>query len=121
MRFNTPLNNFSSGEWGPKMIARSDAEQYAKACRLMQNSVTQVSGGSFRRPGTEYVYNADLQDLLDANNGLVRAIPFVSNTGRYILFIGSGKPTEAGEEWVLLSEQTGFTVTMDISTFAPIS
>lgn len=52
MVFNSVLNNFTSGEWSPKMLARTDTEQYARACKEITNGYVRPQGGIFRRPGT---------------------------------------------------------------------
>lgn len=54
MKFYGPINNFTSGEWSPKMRARTDTDQYAKACESMQNFITQIQGGAAYRGGTRF-------------------------------------------------------------------
>lgn len=53
MKFNHVLNNFTSGEWSPKMIARTDTEQYKKSALEILNGFVRPQGGVFRRPGFE--------------------------------------------------------------------
>ncbi len=55
MKFNQALNNFTSGEWSPKMKGRTDVQQYVNACEKMDNFLPQVQGGAFRRPPTKKV------------------------------------------------------------------
>ena len=52
MKFNFPINNFSSGEWSPRMLARTDTDQYARSCEEMTNMITQMTGGAAFRAGT---------------------------------------------------------------------
>jgi len=51
MKFNFPINNFSSGEWSPKMAARTEVEQYPRSCERMKNFIAQIQGGAAYRPG----------------------------------------------------------------------
>jgi hypothetical protein len=52
MKFNNLTNTFTSGEWSPKMRARTDAAEYLKACEKLINFLPKIQGGAFRRPGT---------------------------------------------------------------------
>lgn len=52
MKFNNLQNNFSAGEWSPKMRARSETQQYFQASELQENFLSKIYGGAFRRPGT---------------------------------------------------------------------
>ncbi len=68
MKFNYPINNFSSGEWSPKMKGRTDVDQYPKACEILKNAIPQMSGGASYRPGTKWkeIKNSTTQSYLDA-------------------------------------------------------
>jgi hypothetical protein len=59
VKFNNLLNNFSAGEWSPKMRGRSEVAQYFQSCELLENFLPKIYGGAFRRPGT---VRADLND-----------------------------------------------------------
>lgn len=54
MKFNFPINNFSSGEWSPRMMGRTDTEQYARACEEITNFIPQMTGGAAFRGGTTH-------------------------------------------------------------------
>lgn len=53
MKFNSVMNNFTSGEWSEKMYGRSDTDQYFKACRTVKNAFPKIQGGAFKRPGSK--------------------------------------------------------------------
>lgn len=57
-KFNFPINNFSSGEWSPRMLGRTDTEQYPKACEELLNMIPQMTGGAQFRGGTTWIENA---------------------------------------------------------------
>ena len=52
MKFNTIVNNFTSGVWSPKMIARAETEEYFKSCTELKNMLPMIYGGAFSRPGS---------------------------------------------------------------------
>ncbi len=52
MKFNLPINNFASGEWSPKMAARTDTQEYAKSCEEVTNMFIQMQGGAQYRGNT---------------------------------------------------------------------
>lgn len=54
MKFNFPINNFAAGEWSPKMLGRTDTDQYAKACTELENFIPQMTGGAAFRGGTKH-------------------------------------------------------------------
>jgi hypothetical protein len=49
---------FNAGELSPKLVGRSDVEQYANGCSVMQNFLPLVQGGAHRRSGTRFVAEA---------------------------------------------------------------
>ena len=55
MKFNFPINNFSSGEWSPKMAGRTDTDQYAKSCEEITNFIPQMTGGATYRGATRHL------------------------------------------------------------------
>lgn len=55
MKFNTLLNNFSSGEWSERMKSRSDTQQYFSACETLQNFIPQIQGGVDGREGSTFI------------------------------------------------------------------
>ena len=72
-------NNFTSGELSPLMGARYDLAKYHNGCRTLQNCIVLPHGGTFKRPGSEYMATTP-------GDGLVRLIRFVSsNTAAYVL------------------------------------
>lgn len=103
MKFNYLANNFTSGEWSPKMKARNDTEQYFKACEIIENYIVKIYGGAYRRAGTvRGVLNSGsltrLQGALavGADLGTVKSkmIPFVLSTGaKYVLVATDGLPS----------------------------
>jgi hypothetical protein len=78
MKFNFPINNFTSGEWSPKMSSRTDTEQYSRACENLTNMIVQMQGGAQYRGGTRYI---EIQDA-GINTAIqtaswVKLIPYV--------------------------------------------
>lgn len=109
MKFNAALNNFTSGEWSPKMVARADAEQYPRACKTLKNAMPQLYGGAFKRPGFhQAVLNdpgIDYQDILDNSTGH-RIIPWTVQGTQYLLFTNTEAPNSGTNTWFLIEEAT---------------
>ena len=61
--------NFTSGEISPRLIGRSDLNQYQNGAATIENFITQKHGGLIRRTGSRYVANTK-------NNGPARLIRF---------------------------------------------
>lgn len=78
MKFNFPINNFSSGEWSPRMMGRTDTEQYARACAEMTNMISQTTGGAQYRPGlaATTILDGDCRDHL--NNTALFGDPYTA-------------------------------------------
>lgn len=49
------LTAFTSGEFGPQLEGRVDLEDYAYACKYLQNFIPTIQGPAVRRAGTRYV------------------------------------------------------------------
>ncbi|MDP5239927.1 hypothetical protein Q9Q94_10305 [Uliginosibacterium sp. 31-16] len=79
-------NAFQWGEISPRLLARSDLQQYERATSTMLNAYPLFHGGCTRRPGTTFideVYNSDQTCKL---------IPFVYNESiAYVLVFNGGK------------------------------
>lgn len=114
MKFNNLLNNFSAGEWSPKMKARSEVQQYFQACETMLNFIPKTQGGAFRRPGTivadytgDATLNSNLQLALSHPDGfgsdstvLSKMIPRVLSDGtKQILIANNYHPNT----WVVVN------------------
>lgn len=95
MKFVNIANNFSSGEWSPKMHSRVDTEQYRNSCEEITNFIVQMQGGAKFRAGTVKIpTNAFDEDVIDsisdnievANN--IQLVPYspVNKTKQGILF-----------------------------------
>lgn len=80
MKFNLPLNNFTSGEWSPKMQGRTDTEQYQRSCAEITNMFVQMQGGASYRGGTQKATGTigDLPFIIDAptNTTDIKTIPY---------------------------------------------
>ena len=57
----TIQHRFTQGELDPKLLGRTDIDQYGGAAETMQNIVTQTQGGFKRRGGLEYLDKSLLQ------------------------------------------------------------
>lgn len=73
MKFYHITNNFTAGEWSPKMLARTDVQQYLSAAKSLLNSFVLIQGGAYRRPGSIHV---DLSDYPAAEATLNSALAF---------------------------------------------
>ncbi len=57
------INNFSAGEFGPLVAARTDLDRFNASQELMDNYIPKVQGGASKRGGTIFVAKAaDSQD-----------------------------------------------------------
>jgi hypothetical protein len=73
VKFNFPINNFSAGEWSPRMRGRTDVEQYPRASETITNFIPQMTGGAQYRGGTirfpvtkqQYIDDAVAGDVFD--------------------------------------------------------
>lgn len=97
MLFNTLINNFSSGEWSPKMRLRQETEQYPRACETIYNFIPQMTGGAAYRGGTtiqRFFSNVTEQDavLVDGINTDLKILAYLPSnlTYRNILTINPG-------------------------------
>jgi len=83
MAFTLLKNNFTGGEWSPRLEGRSDLQGYGSACRKMENMRPMVHGGAVMRGGLEFVAECYNQSKP------VRLIPFTFSTNtRYVLELG---------------------------------
>ena len=78
-------NNFSSGEFSPDAIYRSDIQKYSDAVQLCKNFYPSALGGVYSRQGTSYINAwAKYDDLRD-----FRLVDFIySSIDSYVLEIG---------------------------------
>lgn len=108
MKFNNLVNTFTSGEWSPKMLARTDTDQYTKACQKLQNFIPLIQGGAFRRGGTRHVSMDDTStNLLGANTKL---FPYNTSDGNTYMIMANDVTVA---NWRVLDTLTGtiYTVT----------
>jgi hypothetical protein len=84
MKFNFPVNNFSSGEWSPKMRARTDVEQYSRSCEELTNMIVQMQGGATYRGGTVHT---DITNLA-ARNRFFDSKPYgIQDSGKLVPYL----------------------------------
>lgn len=68
MKYNFPINNFSSGVWSPKMASRTDTQEYGRSLKELTNLIVQMQGGAQYRAGTQrwdQAINGTLKTKLD--------------------------------------------------------
>lgn len=76
-------NNFTAGEWTPKLDGRSDLQKYDSACRKLQNMRVMPYGGVRYRQGFRHVAATKFPDKPS------RLIPFEYSTSvRYMVEMG---------------------------------
>jgi len=118
MRFNLPINTFTSGEWSPKMSARTDVEQYPKSSRSLKNAICQVQGGAFRRAGTQYInLGEEYQEYINegTNHKMFPYTPSFETTS-YVLVTMKGLPSVA--KWFVVNSTTGGVSPITVSAYA---
>ena len=80
-------NSFTSGELDPKLLARTDVEQYESGLTTALNVVVLPQGGIKRRPGLKYITELD-----SAAASGVRLVAFEFNTSdAYLLAFTNNK------------------------------
>ena len=80
----TPLiNNFNGGEISPLIDARSDIAKYFSGCRILENMLPFVEGGTMRAPGTYFAQE------VKTSSKATRIIPFhFSTVQAYVIEFG---------------------------------
>ena len=101
-KFNTIQNSFRSGELGPRLIGRTNSENYKEACEEVLNFLPIKQGGLTRRMGSRFIYAALDRPAI---------IPFVfSKTEGYGIFMN-----HLGQQATVLA-QDGTNVQTRVST-----
>lgn len=92
MRFFDVINNFTRGEIGKKVSARTDTEAYNNSCEVMDNFIPQSEGGAKKRDGTVLVPD-DIEDY-----SAVHSFKFsrVEDYRIYMGITGASNPTLSG-------------------------
>ncbi|WP_375272045.1 hypothetical protein [Sphingomonas sp.] len=99
MAFRAALPNFSKGELGPELVARTDVASYQAGVRRGRNVFVRKYGGLSKRMGTRFV-----SEVLDASKP-VRLIPFqFSIEQAYALEMGQGYMRPAANGGMLLEQ-----------------
>ncbi len=104
------LNAFTNGEVSPKFRARTDTQEYQKACETIENATVLRQGGAQRRAGFQ---------LIDVHTGAfpyaTRIIPFIiSENEAYLILLTEGNAPAA----VNYSTLSKLTVTAATLVFA---
>lgn len=60
--FTVPQNSFTTGQVSPLIEGRSDYKGYKSGARIMENMFPYVLGDVTKRPGTEYIADALMED-----------------------------------------------------------
>lgn len=88
-KFNYLSNNFKSGEFGPKMAARTDVEEYKESAEEILNMFPIKQGGVTKRSGSRAEESLEKYPLGQGND-TVRNIPFIfSKTEAYVVTINT--------------------------------
>lgn len=86
-KFNHLTNNFKSGEFSPKMKARTDLQEYSTSAEQILNMFPMKQGGLTRRGGSLWT-NDIVSPNANSGNGLIRSFPFVfSKEEAYVVTI----------------------------------
>lgn len=98
------LNNFTGGEWSPKMDARVDQKKYGESLRQCLNMIPYKTGGITRRPGTQFVAATKFANTATHNYGS-RLVEFTfSPTTTFML--------EFGHHYIRFYSSDGIPVTL---------
>lgn len=81
-KFSHIRNTFLQGEVSPKILGRTDIDQYAQMCEQLRNAVVYPQGGAGRRVGTEFI-----ADISASSTTEVKLIPFNTSLGDFIIII----------------------------------
>lgn len=102
MKFNQILNNFTAGQWSPRMLANTNAEQYSRSCKTLSNMLVLKQGGAFKRPGLLFqnlAASPTQEAFVNANDDLF-IIPWtLSNGAKYLIFCDAGLPNGRWFVW----------------------
>ena len=123
MQIRPIFNNFTGGEWTPRLESRVDLAKYQNACKTLENFIIMPHGGVYRRPGFHYVADATWHDARS------RLIPFEFNVEQsYVLefsdltmrvFMNHGQVQDPSADLMLLlhGDGTAFSTDIPISLF----
>lgn len=64
MKFNFPINNFTAGEWTPKMSTRTDVQEITRSCETLTNYLPQIHGGVQYRGGLQSMILSDVDQAI---------------------------------------------------------
>lgn len=99
----TPIQpSLNAGEFGPRMVARTDFAKYPLGCATLENMIPLPQGGATRRPGTMFV--AEVKD----STKQPRLISFEFSTEQAYVF-------EAGEGYFRFYKDQGRITAADIT------
>ena len=83
--FSPSLISFTAGQVSPRLEMRTQFPKYNSACRTVENMFVRPQGPVSRRPGTQYIGDANDHDYP------VRLIPFEYSTDdSYVLAFDNG-------------------------------
>lgn len=120
MKFNSTVNNLSSGEWSPKMIARTDVQQFKNAAKQLKNFIPVPQGGAFRRPGTMNItfssgtYVTKLEGF-DSVNKPPQMIPVKLSDGTKRILFTAVASTPSSDWFTSNGINTGYAISVDTS------
>ena len=104
MAFRVGLPNFSKGELGPELIARTDVAAYGAGVRRARNVFIRKYGGLTKRMGTRFV-----SEVYDSSQP-VRLLPFqFSIEQAYALELGQGYMRAGALGGMVLNEELAIT------------
>jgi len=104
--------SFNAGEFGLRMLARSDFHKYRSAVRRGENVILLPQGGASRRPGSRYVFGIKDSDTR------ARLIPFQFSTSQaYVIEAGNQYLAFFRNQGQITASDIDVSITGDNSTF----
>lgn len=107
-KFSTLQNNFLAGELSPRLMSRSDIDEYKNGCAKLINFIPRPSGGVSFRPGLRYQKTV----TLNASPDRFTAIEFFDNTDTsYLIILDPEHATAASRVQIIRNDGTTIAMT----------
>lgn len=108
MKFSKVTNNFSAGQWSPRMLHNNELEEYQRACISLQNMLVLKEGGAFARAGFKYIDTGAFQAGMNASASYLRMFPIIGkNSGVRTLYILVTTNNAPNTDWFIHNVSTG--------------
>lgn len=108
MKFNKVSNNFSAGQWSPRVLHNNDLEEYQRACISIENMLVLKEGGAFSRGGFKYIDTGAYQAGMNTSMAYLKMFPIIGkNSGVRTLYILVATNNAPNTDWFIHNTTTG--------------